>query len=902
MSAQLLRTKLYAPPPHPKLVPRPQLVQRLGKGRSLGHRLILVSAPAGFGKTSLLSGWASQAQGETAWLSLDEGDSDPVRFWTYFIAAIQTLHADLGEISLQALQTAQSPSQSVLTALLNEVEALPSGVAIVLDDYHVITSEIIHQGITFLLEHLPQQMQLVLSTRADPPLSVARFRARGQLTEIRAADLRFTPEETSAFLNTVMGLDLRPEDVIALEARTEGWIVGLQLAALSLQNRTDMREFIDAFTGSHHYVLEYLTEEVLNGQPEAVQSFLLQTSILEGLCASLCNAITGNSDGGAMLQRLQRGNLFITPLDDEHHWYRYHHLFADLLRNRLNQALPFEQVFELHHRASRWHEQNGSIDEAVKHALEARDFERAALIAEKVAKATMLNGRVTTLLRWIDSLPEALLQARPRLRLYHGWAQFLCGKTELAERALQDSKNSLEALPRSPDNDALRGELATLLARGASLSGDTATAIQESQEALAYLPKDDLISRARVTCALGIAHSLDGDQDKATQALNRVVELSLATGSTFLAAHATGILATGLFHYGQLRKAAQYFQQVVDLGAKQEGTPFFPAAAGYIGLADISLERNDLETAARYLDKGIDLSQKGGLAGDLFNGYITRARLWQALGDSEGAIEALGHAEQILPFGNSFPSTFQLSIEQTRLRLSLGDVEEAARWARRLQVPGRQVPIVLHEVKQIALARLFLAQGKMEDALLLLDRLLPPAEAAHRFARVIEIYLLEAMALQAQGNSTAALRPLQRSLSLAEPEGYIRIFVDEGRPMAGLLLQVNKLEVGSSISGYANKLLGAFSAAGSEVSVESAPARNNLPPSTFKPQPLAEPLSERELEILRLVSEGCSNQEIADKLVVTLHTVKKHASNIFGKLGVNSRTQAIAQARQMGLV
>ncbi len=619
MTLALLTTKLHIPSPRPELVPRPDLVERLESG--LRRKLTLISAPAGFGKTTLLSECAAQCGQPVAWLSLDEEDNDATRFWTYLIAALQTAQADLGQEALQVLQAPQPPPvQSVLTPLLNDLAALSHALVLILDDYHVISNQTIHDGIVFLLEHQPQQLHLVTSTRADPPLPISRLRARGQLTEIRADDLRFTSNEAAAFLNEVMGLDLTLKDVQALETRTEGWIAGLQLAALSMQGRKDKQAFVAAFTGSHHYVLEYLTEEVVYRQPKAVQQFLLQTSILERLSGPLCDRVSGRDDSATMLERLRRDNLFVVPLDDEHHWYRYHHLFADLLNNLQRKKSSPEHIAELHRRASKWYEQNGTPRDAIKHSLQAQDFERAATLIEQEIKSTLSRGSVTTLVRWAEALPEEIVRTQPRLRMYQGWAMFLNAQGLLAQETLQDAKEIVQALRPSGEKDALRGELAAMLATIAAVRQEMPQAIEEAREALTYLPEDDLTSRARANRALGVAYGSIGDTNKAIQKYSQAKALALAAENHFLAAEIISQLASAHVHQGRLRRAAQSYQEIIDL--VDPVSQFPPAGMGYIGLADILLEWNDLDAVEDYVDRGIALCRRGGIGYSLHTAYF----------------------------------------------------------------------------------------------------------------------------------------------------------------------------------------------------------------------------------------------------------------------------------------
>jgi LuxR family maltose regulon positive regulatory protein len=863
METPLLKTKLYIPPLSPGLVTRPLLIERLSAG--LHRKLTLISAPAGSGKTTLLGECVVECGPSTrvAWLSLDQDDNDALRFWTYLIAALQVAQPDLGRGGLQLLQAPQMPPvQSVLTPVLNDLTARCGKIVLVLDDYHVISTPAIHKGLTFLLDHQPPQLHLAISTRADPPLPIARLRARGQLTELRADDLRFTAEEVAAFLNGTMGLGLPPEDVAALEARTEGWISGLHLAALSMQGRKDAHAFVETFTGSHHYIIEYLVEEVLSRQPGPVQRFLLQTSILDRLCASLCDALTGGHDGADMLKRLQRDNLFTVPLDDEGHWYRYHHLFGDLLRKRLGQDTPPEQRSELHRRASQWHEENGLLEQAVRHARAAGDDERIAEIAEQAAGDSLLDARLTTLLRWVDALPKDVLRAHPRLQVYRAWALYMNGHLQAAQQALGDCRRALEAMPTSPEHDALRRALTRLL--------DTI----------------DMIAR-------GLMHSVDNKIAKAIQLCSQARDMALEDGHLFLAAQATEGLALALYHQGHLRACAQSCQQVIDLGA-QSAAQAPLAAAGYVALAGIHTEWNDLAAAAGLLDKALALCRQWGIVQTLSEAYTAQSRLLQARGEIEGAWEALQQAREFGSMeGEHSMVNFRVATQQAHLNLQAGKANEAVRWvegtkaAFALGESSVQLPAAFFETLQTVLARAYLVQGKVEEALAVLDPLLAPAEDAGGLLRVIEVCALKALALQALGDTSAALASLERSLALAEPEDYVRTYLNEGPPMARLLRQAASQGIHAA---YAIRLFAAFGV--------SEPG----PPILRHAQPLTEPLTRRELDVLHLISQGLSNKDIADKLAIAVNTVKRHTSSIYGKLAVQSRTQAVVRARELGLL
>ena len=882
MIVPLLASKLYIPPRRPNLVPRPRLLEQLNEGLRLDRQLTLVSAPAGFGKTTLLSEWfvalrldphcGQPIENRMAWLSLDQEDNEPARFWTYLIGALRTVEKGIGESAQQMLQTPQAFSaQLVLTGLLNDIGALPYRMVLVLDDFHLISDGTILDGLAFVLDHQPHQLHLVLSTRADPSLPIIRLRARGQLTEVRVDDLALTVDEATTFLNERMGLGLSSEEVEVLESRIEGWAVGLQLAAMSMQDRVDRRGFITAFAGSHHFILEYLTEEVLIRQPESVQHFLLQTSILDRLCGPLCDAVTGSSGCGTTLSQLLRENLFVVPLDDEHYWCRYHHLFSDLLYKRFEQEASPEQIRELYGRASAWHEQSGIVDEAVKYALKARDLERVACLAEQAAQASMLDSRLTTLLHWLEMLPEEVLRVHPRLQIYRAWALYMNGHLARAQKMLQESQEALEGLPPSSENDALREELTTLL----TIIG--------------------LVAR-------GFMFSVNNQLEEAAQTCRQARAMALDAGYVFLAAQATEGLALTHYHQGQLHASAECCRQVIALSeqSSRSAWPAAPAplaASGYVELAGVHMEWNDLDTAADLLDKALDLCRQVGITQTLSETYVAQSRLKQARGDMDGAVEALREADRVSRIEGAYSlANFRLATQQARLNLMAKRPEEVIHWVRQLETafaPGEAgipLPMSSREITQTMLARAYLAQGESEKALAVLEPLLPPAEAAGGLLRVTEICLLKALALQALGDAPAALISLERALTLAEPEGYMRLFLDEGPLLARLLYRAAEQGI---LPTYTGKLLAAFPEAG------TAPRPGRRSPS---PAPLVEPLTGRERQILQLIAEGMTNKEIARKLVISVGTVKVHAHNIYGKLGVSGRTQAVAKARGLGLL
>jgi LuxR family maltose regulon positive regulatory protein len=921
MPTPLLRTKLHIPPVRPELVPRPRLIERLNAG--LHRKLTLVSAPAGFGKTTLLSEWIagcgrSQPSVRIAWLSLDKGDNDPARFWAYSIAALHTIHEDVGEAALAALPSPQSPPiESILTTLINEITAIPDGLVLVFDDYHVIEAQPIHDALAFLLDHLPPQMHLIIATRADPPLPLSRLRGRGHLTELRTADLRFTPEEAAAFLNQAMGLGLSAEDVAVLEARTEGWIVGLQMVALSLQGGKDTASFIQAFTGSHRYILDYLTDEVLVQQQESVRTFLLQTAILDRLTAPLCDAVrfgigetpnrsegaassegtavTKQEDSQTMLERLEAANLFIVPLDDERRWYRYHHLFADLLRRRLSRMQP-DLLPALRRRASEWYEKNGLIAEAVSYALAAGDAELVARLVGGNVLAMMEHGELTTLERWLGALPDQVVRSQPWLCVAHAWMLAFTGQLDAVTPLLQDAERAVaardEAAKAEPEGQRMAGHIAAIRAYLAGVRGNAPEAVDFAHEALQRLPADDLMIRGWATVALALNLYRTGDVAAADQALADAVAISQATGDSYVAVMVLCNLAAVQAQQGRLRKAADTFRDALQLAEKYAGRAGrrLPVVGyAYTYLAQVVCEWNDLDAATSYVREGIELCRQWGEPQLLTGGYMSLATVLQAIGDANGALDAIREARQA---ASSLSPWYVARVAplEALIRLKQGDVAAASRWAAS-QENGLDGYYDVFEYWSacLTLARVSIAQGHLHEAMGALTRLLNRAEAAGGRHYVIASLALQAIALQAQGELDQALIALDHALSLAEPEGYVRIFIDEGAPMGELL---RKAAARGIKVDYVGRLLAALEEEGKDE------GRVTEPPLGL----LIEPLRERELEVLRLLAAGLSNREIAAELFLAVGTVKKYTSNIYGKLNVHRRAQAVARARELGLL
>ncbi|MFN2226031.1 MAG: LuxR C-terminal-related transcriptional regulator, partial [Anaerolineae bacterium] len=862
----------------------------------LGRRLTLVAAPAGFGKTTLVGAWLRSAGRPTAWLSLDEGDDDEARFWTYLVAALQTLHPGLGQDAMQLLRAPQRPAvEAVLTPLLNDMAGLPADTILVLDDYHLITDVAIHRGLTFLLGHLPPAVHLVIVTRADPPLPVYRLRARGQLTELRADALRFTAGEAAAFLNSAMGLELARKDVEALEARTEGWIVGLQLAALSLQGRADAHEFITAFGGGHHYVLEYLTHEVVRHQPAPVQRFLIETSILDRLCVPLCDAVTGGDDGQDTLAYLRERNLFIVPLDDEHHWHRYHHLFSDLLGNLLRQERPPEAVRALHLRAAEWYDESGLSAEAVRHALAAGDYQRMARLIERYSLAMVTRGELATLLRWIEALPEEVALSRPWLCVHQAWPLTLAGQAGAAEPLLQ----RIEVLvsPGSPDpgDREILGNAAAMRALLATMRGDMSRAVEWARRADELLPPDNLIPRHTLPFIFASAYLADGDLVQAERALREELALGRASDNLWTVVRTLCDLADLHMVRGQLREAARLCREALGeaeaRGARQFGT------VGYarVKLAEVDYERYDLDAARDGAREGVALMQGWQQPYEMVQGYTVLATILQARGDDGGAREALDSAEAFQAQHPAYPRLNSL-VRRCRVRLLLarGEPGQATRQATDGGLGSTGAP-VNHERERVLLARVYLTGGRWDAALSLLADLEEAAEAGGRFGHLVEILVLQAAARQAQGAEAAAAAAMERALALAAPEGHVRAFVDANGPGATLVPLLRQAAGRDVAPRHVARLLAALGADDGTFAPPPAPPSAGIPP-------LVEPLTDRELEVLRLMAAGRSHAEIAEALIITINTVKKHAGGIYGKLGVHSRTQAVLRAQELDLL
>ena len=894
MVSPLVETKLFVPRVRRSLVARPRLSDRLRRGAE--SALTLICAPAGFGKTTLLSAWLGSPEASArsvAWVSLEESDSRPAAFWTYVIAALQRVVPGVGAGALPLLQAAQPPIEALLATVVNELSAVPNDVDLVLDDYHLIESAGVHAGVAFLLEHLPPQVHLVISTRADPPLPLARLRARGELVELRAADLRFTPAEAAAYLTEVAGLDLSAGDIAALEGRTEGWIAALQLAALSMQGRSDVAGFIAGFAGDDRYIVDYLVEEVLSRQPEHVRTFLLRTSILDRLSGPLCDAVTGESGGKARLETLDRANLFMVRLDDNRRWYRYHHLFAEVLYTRLLDEQP-GVVADLHRRASRWYDRNAEPAPAVRHALAAGDVEHAAGLIELAIPALRRDRQEATIRAWLDAVPDEVIRARPVLAAGLAGALLAGGEPESVETWLAAAERWLAApadagadRPVVHDQEGLArlpGAIALYRAGLALARGDVPTTLRQAQLA-ADRAGDDHLTLAAASGLRGLALWAGGDLEAAHGAYLACVE------GLRLAGHVSDILGCSItladirITQGRLGEAADTFERALRSASGEAGAVTRGTADMYVGLARIACERNDLEAAARHLRSSRELGEHTGLPQNPYRWRVAMAQLREAQGDPDAAIGLLDEAQRVY-VGDFSPNVRPIPALRARTMAARGDLDEALRWVRDQGLSAGDDLSYLREFEHLTLARVLLARDAAgdvgaEEAGRLLERLVTAAEDGGRTGTVIEALVLLSLTRQARGDTAGALAAVERALSLAEPERYAWVFTSAGPPMVSLLRAVAKKRPSWT---YVRRLLDADQ------------------PAPSLAQRLVDPLSERELDVLRLLATDLDGPGIARRLTVSLNTMRTHTRNIYAKLGVNSRRAAVRRAGELDLL
>jgi LuxR family maltose regulon positive regulatory protein len=897
----LLTTKLCIPPRRAELVLRPRLAERLNAGLYQGsvhkddplkqlpfaRRLTLVSAPAGFGKTTLVSEWLGDCEHPSAWLSLDEGDNDPSQFFAYFLAALQQVDASIGQAATMMLGAPQPPPpEALLTSLINDVALTPEPFTLVLDDYHLVQSLPIHQQIAYLLEHQPPQMHLVIATREDPPLPLARLRARGQITDIRQGDLEFTEEETGNFLRQVMQLDLSSEDVAALRRRTEGWIAGLQLAGLSMQRSENVGRFVADFSGSHRYILDYLVEEVFRQQSPDVQDFMLKTSILDRLTAPLCDAVTGRGDAQKVLVGLDQANLFVTRLDESRQWYRYHRLFRDLLRT---QGAAMDRV-PLHLRAAGWYAQQGTLDEAMKHALAAEDWDEVERLVVPASGQAINQGRFATVGRWLDAMPEERLRSDSGLATLKGWALLWAGQFDAAETWAALAKD-LALDDSSPLN---RAWVTCLQLNVAHVRHEIPRVIELAHEALELLEGGDPYGlRGTALANLASAQAAMGDLPAATQTYRQMARLGQEAGHLISVVGAWSSLAWFLYLQMEPREAQALGQQALERAVGPRGRPLPLAGQPHLLLGTIAYERNELALAREHLVPGLELSQQFGPTSGAWQAAFTLAWIQALAGEREAALATASSMRQgalqlNLPLADAYVGACEAD-----LFLRLGDVGSAARWAETAGLSPADRPQFALEGGYFTLARLLLAQNRPAEALVLLANLEEFAQARGLSRSLLTVHILRAQAEGSLGRDAEALTSLEHALRLAAPAGYLRAFLDDGLALRELLPRARH-----AAPAFVDRLLDAFASEGQRVADEEQIS----PPSAAAPPVLVEPLSDRELEVLELVAQGLSNREIAERLFITVGTVKTHVHNVCGKLGVRGRTRAAALGRELGLL
>jgi LuxR family maltose regulon positive regulatory protein len=903
----LLATKLHRPRPAPNLVARPRLTQRLDQGLRDGHRLFLVAAPAGYGKTTLVTDWLEKTAIPSAWLSLDEGDNDPLRFFTYVVAALEkALGPQLARSVLEAFPILPQSPEALVSPLLNDLTAVDRPVLLALDDYHLITAGLVQEAMVFLLRRAPPNLHLVVLTRADPPFPLSRLRVRGRMTEIRNRDLRFTPEEMTAFLNSLHRLNLPAEQIEALESRTEGWAAGVQLAALSLQgcSAEHAAQFISAFSGSHHYIVDYLFDEVLSRQPDAVREFLLQTSILERMCARLCDAImtggaresgpTGERDGGSpsqeILEYLAHANLFLVPLDDERGWYRYHHLLVDVLRGMLQSASQPDQIAALHGRASDWYGQQGFVADAYHHALQAGHHERAAQIVEENAWSMVKHAELATLEKWIRALPRDSVSARPWLCIYHAWA-LLFRESEAAEIQLTTVEQHLQAGNGTALQAEMQAHIAAIRAWIAYMRSDLDGAVVLARHALELCPEMDAAVSSGLKGISGDASLAKDDLIGAARGYAEAADLARSGGNVMLEVAARASLGTVSETMGRLHEAEALYQEALQTAILHQSPV---ATQAYFCVARIHREWNNLASARLFAEKAVESSHVWGVVDGLAVAYLHLATIYQAESKFGEAGHALAEMSRIVrEHAPDLPSMHRIGPIRARLWLAQGKLDDARRWVETRGLSADGNVDLGNAAGYLILVRILLAEGRVGQAMSLLADLQRVLESATRLGDLIAVHVLRAVALDARADAHSALAALEQAVSLARPEGYVRVFLDEGKPIE-TLLKIGATKWDQERSAYARKLLAAFYA--------DEAGRPAPPAETGPGESLIEPLTEREIEVLYLVAAGWSNREIADKLVISIRTVKKHVENIHGKLGVRNRIEAAARARELNLL
>ena len=917
----LLTTKLYVPPVRPNIVQRARLVQQIETGINSNNKLTLVSAPAGFGKTTLISDWGNETRIPIAWVSLDGGDNDLTRFLGYCVAALRTIKSNIGDASLELQQSPHPPAvERVLTALINELDEIQEHFALVLDDYHVIESPPIHEAVNFLIKHSPRKMHLIIATRTDLPLPIARLRTRVRLTEISEFDMRFTLDEAETYLNDVMQLDLAMKDIAALENRTEGWIAGLQMTALSIKGRGDASGLARALSGKHRFIFDYLMEEVLSRQSAEVQDFMVKTSILNQLSAPICDALMGWSDAAGdttrkrtvtkrldtvlpsqeILEYMDRENLFIIPLDDERRWYRYHRLFADLLEERLIRVLG-DQIQDLHRRAGDWYEQNGLIGEAINHLLEAGEFERAADFISKNALTFVYHGNLGTLARWLEVLPKDVKESQPWLSITHAWALSFAGQLDPVASLLQEAEGSLASITDEIEVQRLSGIIDALRAYLIAIRGSMPLAADFAREALKVLPDEDLVLRGFTATLLATVLRWTGDLKEAKSAYQEAIAINRSAGAANVLVESLCDLAILQSIEGELQQSISTCHEALSLAEEYyERSGRRLSAHGHVSiqLCSIFRERNDLDLARRYAEEGLALCEEWGQAESLMRAHVEYAHVLQAYGDSDGSIRSIREARQLASDLSPWYEV-RTAAWEAHLRLMQGDLTYALQWL------NNQDLIINDEVEfqdfetHFPIVRTLIFHGRqlskpeslppLNQAIEILEQMRSTAESSGAGRYLIEIMILTSLAQDALGEKERAFAMLNKALSLAEPEAFIRVFVDGGEPVRSLLCELEKRKISVPYTGKVLQSMDDQVDVGTTAKVGST-------------ERLIEPLTDREMEVLCLLATHLSSTEIADELIIAASTVRSHIKNIYSKLRVHSRTEAVEKAREIGLL
>ena len=908
MSDTLLRTKLYIPSTRPEIVRRPRLIEQLHLG--LHRKSALISAPAGFGKTTLVSEWLktitandnNKDQIKFAWLSLDEGDNDPGRFLSYFITALNKLSATdtpIGKSALSLLNSQQFPPiETILTLLINDIASSNIKIVFALDDYHLIEAQPIHKALNFLIENAPPQLHLVILTREDPPLPLARLRAKDQLTELRSADLRFTFNETTQFFNEIMGLKLDAKSIDVLGERTEGWIAGLQMAALSLRERKDVSEFIKGFSGTNCYILDYLLEEILERQPLEVQNFLLSTSILKRFTAPLCDAVIDNAEQSAdIIEYLERANLFLVAMDDERNWYRFHHLFTDLLRTRLQQKQTDEELMILHTRAAQWYEQNGLVYDAIYHASLTTNHEWVEKLIDQNYMEIFQRKDSVSIRYWTGELNEEIIYISPRLCIHEANSRAWFGQLDDAVFLLDKAEESIQEENSSPEIQALFGYLAYVRSRITAMCGDFHKAIELCLIARENTPASNQGLLGGIGVMLGYGYFLNGDFSHAIRTLKDTIHSGKKSVAINTTIGAYCVLARLYAVQGQLHKAYKLYQEAESFIQDTEEQHRGAMSIVDVGFAELLYEWNDIETAFDHIQHGLEYLPLWSKADDIALANILFAQILKAQGNLATAENSIEKGSQVIHASGVFSeSRDAVLIAEIRFQLerdnSLSVRHLVSALENRLQ--SKNPFRFENELPLITLARVYLIQNKIDDAKKLLNDLESAAQSAGRTGRLIQIMVLQALAFQQSSETTQALRKLTDCLTLAEPEGFVRTFIDEGPTMQSLLAKWLSNAKTTSLQEYANHLLSQFQ---TEPDIKSAEKEK-----TSQTGVLVESLSTREIEVLGLIALGKTNKEIAGQLIISPGTVKAHTSSIYRKLDVTNRTEAVARARDLDLL